>query len=855
MPRRARPPSPVETYRHPKNTRANLPTDQTTPYMTDEERAPVPYKPPLRDRAGPLLSWDRDSDLDDLSTPATPLYIHEKIDPPAFAESLRSSDTNLWSDAFNGLPDDAPYAAYRYQGNWQNRIIRGEARHVLASLLAKEAMAGKVQMVYFDPPYGISFKSTMQAHARKRGRGEALKDIPNDPTMISAFRDSYQNGIHSYLDNIYRIAVHARELLHDSGSLFLQIGPANVHRLAVLLDEIFGTENHITTIPFAKSGGTSSDTLPQVADYLLWYARDKSTLKYRQLYERLSRQTIVEHMSSYAMVELSDGTTRQLSHDERASPDAHLPDGARLYQRMRLASPGHSTTGRSEPYTWRNISYPCPAGEQWRVSPNGMSRLDDIGRLDAASTTSQLRWKQYETEIPGRRIHNLWHNQMSPNDMHYVVETAESVIERCILMATDPGDLVLDPTCGSGTTAYVAENWGRRWITTDCSTVAITHARQRVLSGVFDYYLLQDSEEGAREEILLSGGKAPPAIGQTYRDDPAKGFVYERVPTVSAAILAYGKDVPPTLLVNRPRKKTATKRVSSAFTVESHSPYRVLHPDQAEAALPSDSALHQVLIDGLEANGIRDGENHIPVTGIEPYPGDAAGTSCITHTGHTPNGKAAIVVARDDTSVSTAFINLAAEQAIRHSSIQILIVIGFHFEADAYSPHAEIRGRLTIYKAHANQDFRVGNLKANQNHQAFTLIGEPSLEIHSEDDNRISVEVTGHDTYDPATRQLTSGGTKDIHCWMIDINYDGTAFFAHRIHFPGAGGDKQLKRFRTSLGTRIDSELWEHALSTKSAPFPRPATGRIAVRIITNTHTELTTVVDIHSVRASCKMT
>ena len=255
MPRRTRPPSPVETYRHPQSKRANLPTDQTTPYMTDEERAPIPYKPPLRDRSGPLLSWDRSPSLDDLTTSATPLYIHEKIDPPAFAESLRSSDANLWSDAFNGLPEDAPYASYKYQGNWQNRIIRGEARHVLASLLAKEAMAGKVQMVYFDPPYGISFKSNMQAHARKRGRGESLKDVPNDPTLIAAFRDSYENGIHSYLDNIYRIAAHARELLHDSGSFFLQIGSANVHRLAVLLDEIFGAENHVATIPFAKSGG------------------------------------------------------------------------------------------------------------------------------------------------------------------------------------------------------------------------------------------------------------------------------------------------------------------------------------------------------------------------------------------------------------------------------------------------------------------------------------------------------------------------------------------------------------------------------------------------------------------------
>ena len=845
MPSRTRPPSPVETYRHPQSKRANLPTDQTTPYMTDEERAPIPYKPPLRDRSGPLLSWDRSPSLDDLTTSATPLYIHEKIDPPAYAESLRSSDANLWSDAFNGLPEDAPYASYKYQGNWQNRIIRGEARHVLASLIAKEAMAGKVQMVYFDPPYGISFKSNMQAHARKRSDGQSLKDVPNDPTMIAAFRDSYENGIHSYLDNIYRIATHARELLHDSGSFFLQIGPANVHRLAVLLDEIFGTENHVATIPFAKSGGTSSGTLSLVADFLLWYARDKENLKYWQLYESLSRKEKIEHMNFDAMVELPDGTARQPTKQERFDPDTHIPEGVRLYRRIPLTSQGTSRTGLSDPYTWKEISFPCPPGRHWSVNMDGMQHLDKIGRLDAASPTSPLTWKRYEEEVPGRRIHSLWHNQMSPNDLHYVVETAESVIERCILMATDPGDLVLDPTCGSGTTAYVAEKWGRRWITTDCSTVAITHARQRILSGVFDYYLLQDSKEGAREEIQLSGRKIPPAFNETYQNDPAKGFVYERVPTVSAAILAYGENAPPTLLVNRPLKKRATRRVSSAFTVESHSPYRILHPDQVDAALPADSVLHQSLLSCLEAAGIRDGDARIPVTGIEPYPGDSGDTPCITHTGHTPNGKAAIAIARDDASVSTGFINVAAEQAIRHPSIKILIVVGFHFEADAYSSHAEIRGRLAIYKAHANQDFRVGNLKEDRNHHAFTRIGEPSLEIHPEDDGRISVEVTGHDTYDPATGQLASGDAKDIHCWMIDINYNGTAFFAHRIHFPGARNDGQLKRFAAALGRRIDPVLWKHALSTKSAPFSRPATGRIAVRIITNTHTEMTAVVDV----------
>ena len=285
-----------------------------------------------------MQSWERDEALDEVTTPATQLYIREKIHPAEFARSLATREAPSLFDDFNNLPEEAAFDWYQYQGNWQNRIIRGETRHVMASLLAKEAMAGEVQMIYFDPPYGISFKSNMQADARDRKVGENAKAIPNDPTLIQAFWDTYRNGIHSYLDNIYRIATHARELLRESSSFFLQIGPANVHRLAVVLDEMFGADNRIATIPFAKSGGTSSSKLPEVADHLLWYARDRDAMTYHQLYEPLTRKEKIEHMNFDAMVELVDGTTKSLSSDERADPDASLPEGAKLYRRMPLAS-------------------------------------------------------------------------------------------------------------------------------------------------------------------------------------------------------------------------------------------------------------------------------------------------------------------------------------------------------------------------------------------------------------------------------------------------------------------------------------------------------------------------------------
>ena len=504
--------APPEAYTHASADRLNLPTEETAPYMTDADRAPRRYEPPIRDdRAGePRLSWDRGDDPDALEVESHPLYIHEKIHPAAFVRSLtttpadRRETRKLFGAAYNDLPENAAYEWYEHRGNWQNRLIRGDSRRIMASLADRDRLAGRVQMVYYDPPYGIKFNSNFQPSVNERDAGNTGKAVPSDVGIVRAFRDAYENGIHSYLDNIRRNAVLARTLLHESGSLFVQIGNANVHRLAVVLDEVFGAENRVATIPFVKSGGSSSQTLPEVADYLLWYAKEKDDLKFRQLHEAMSRREKIAYRASYTMVELADGSIRNLSPEEIESPDERLPEGARVFQLARLASQHPSTTGRSQTFRWRGRSYPCPPTEQWRVDMDGLRRLGEKGRL-AAREGGRLHWKRYEDELPGRKIHNVWSTQMSPSDLHYVVETAELVVARCLLMATDPGDLVLDITCGSGTTAFVAEKWGRRWITTDAAAVPIALARQRLAVGVFPYHLLQDSPEGALKEDELSG--------------------------------------------------------------------------------------------------------------------------------------------------------------------------------------------------------------------------------------------------------------------------------------------------------------------------------------------------------------
>ncbi len=834
---------PVGSYRHEGSSRSNLPTDQTGRTMKPDDVRPVRYKVPARKRGSmppdltpPHLDWVRDPPG---STQASPLYIHEKLHPSAFAESLKR-DYNHTIESFfgsyDGLPKGAEFQWYRHRGHWQNRIIRGESRHVMASLIVKERMAGSVQMIYFDPPYGIDFRSILQANVNK---DKDAGDMPNDPVAIQTFRDTYRNGIHSYLDNIHQIASHARVLLNDTGSLFLQIGSANVNRVAVVLDEVFGVENRMGMIPFAKTSGSSSGGLSDVTDYLLWYAKDIQRTKYHQLYEPTStKKDILELFSSHAMIELKDGTIRKVTNEERGDPDTKMPKGAKLFKDSSLFSRGWSST-RSYDYEWGGRTYKCPRDSQWRVSREGLDRMAKDNRLFGVTT---LRWKIYDDEVPGRRINNIWHKQASSKDRHYVVETAESTIERCILMATDPGDLVYDPTCGSGTTAYVAEKWGRRWITSDAGLVAVNLARQRIVTSIFDWHMLKDSEAGHRRENELRemAHQPPMPAKNTYGEDPSKGFVCERLPHTSAKFLAYpDREAQIDYMADRPEKERGRIRVSSPFTVESLSPYRYVNPDQP--SVPGPSATSQSIVSALRDTGIRIGGSNVRLADIEEYPG-----RMITHTATFDGKKACVVVANDDCTVPPAMVDHAVEEAATMPSVQSLIIVAFAYEPAVRN---EQRGRLNIYKTMANQDLRMGNLRDGRDDVAFVLVGEPDVKIDGTGDGRMTAEVIGYDTYDPASGNSRPGTGHDVYCWMMDTDYDGRSFFARRIHFPGADNDRQIDRFYKKLQRRIGQDLWNSTISLKSAPFEHPKSERVAVKIITSTHSEMTAVIDVKNKR------
>ncbi len=833
----------TKAYRHPTAKRRNLPTHETATLMDGTDTAPVHHRPETRPGTGEVrLHWGRDEAALEAKTLATPLFIQEKIHPGAFANSLMQDEDNRQRglfEEFNNLPEGAAYKWYEYDGNWSNRLIRGPSVEVMASLLAKEDMAGKVQMVYFDPPYGINYKANVQVRTDKRRDADG---IPLDEGQITAFCDTYKSGIHSYLDTIHRVAVYARELLADSGSLFLQIGAENVHRLAIVLDEVFGAENRVATIMFKKSGATSANTLPEVGDFLLWYAKDRSRVKFRQLYEPLTRQQKVEHMGWDAMLELADGTKRQLTKDDREDPDRHLPQDARLYRRMRLASGGISKD-RSGPFVWEGTEYPCPPGEHWRVSPEGMLRLAELGRLDAASGRGWLGWKRYEEEVPGRQINNFWDATMSPSELHYVVETAESVIERCVLMATDPGDLVFDPTCGSGTTAYVAEQWGRRWITVDTGTLAVTLARQRLACAVFDYYLLLDSPDGAKEEARRSG---KPYQIQSYNEDPSAGFVYERCRTVSARILAYDLDEPPTLLVNQPVRKSGVKRVSAAFTVESHAPFKVLNPELDSLGDAELSAnVERNVVAALEGAIMAINGNTDSLEDVQPNPYSHA--KLVTHIARHGERDVGVAVVPPEVPVGSHLIDRAAVELGKQTlEINVLCIVAFSYDSEQMGTGGEERrGRIQVLKFQAEQNLRIGELDRSRSTADKTaglqLLGEPEvhlLQVDSENDQYI-VEITGFTTYDPATGATRPGSNREIACWMLDTDHDSLQFRVDRLHFPNGADDKQIVRYRKALGRHVAPDRWASVLSCRSAPFPRPKTGTIAVRLVTTACLEL----------------
>jgi len=537
----------VETLTHDEASRKNIPTAEYQSVMAKDEQIPVRVAYERRNRdLDPQLVWrgKDEQDWSDLVVQAPPLYIQEKIHPKVLIDDLiRRTKTqekaedlqlDLFAD-FNGLPDEnARTEFYRHDANWTNRMILGDSLQVMASLAEREGLRGKVQCIYIDPPYGIKFNSNFQWSTTSRDVKDGNIDhITREPEQVKAFRDTWRDGIHSYLTYLRDRITAVRDLLTRSGSVFVQIGEENVHRIRAMMDEVFGEENFVAQISFRKKlMPLGAKTLEGMADYLVWYARSLSEIKYRQLYIA----TEPDPAGRWTGIQESTSFLRRLSKEEKRD-FSQIPTGTRIFGTVSQWAPSFSENG-VYPFTFEGRRYYPSNGRCWVTTAEKMRRLDQAQRLFVEGKFP--RFVSFHDDFQYKKLTYPWHDTAPAQGKEYVVETNPGVIERCILISTDPGDLVLDPTCGSGTTAYVAEQWGRRWITIDTSRVSLALARARIMGARYPYYILADSRDGRLKEAEIT--RTAPSEAPT-RGDIRQGFVYERVPHITLKSIANNTEI------------------------------------------------------------------------------------------------------------------------------------------------------------------------------------------------------------------------------------------------------------------------------------------------------------------------
>ncbi len=866
-------PTPVEAIVHP-DKRANLPTADAYEFVTPEVEAPVKLVYPRDHTLDPQLVWKGKDDQDrvDLTVEAPPIYIQEKIDPRVLIEDLRRTGSDSGGDqislfaGFDGLEELDLVDFYHHDANWSNRMILGDSLQVMASLSEREALRGKVQMIYMDPPYGIKFGSNWQSSARKRNVTDGkLEDATREVEQIKAFRDTWELGVSSYLSYLRDRLQVARDLLTESGSVFVQIGDENVHLVRCVLDEVFGSENFVSLISFVTTSGfTEAGSVPRAGDYLVWYAKSRPCLKFRPLWsEAIDRQ-------GYRWLMFPDGTYRGMTTSEHRGK-APLPADVRLYKPGDLQSQGPAS--QPQPFAHQGKTYLPGSASHWKANyPDGMSRLALAERVHVARNS--IQYVRYLDDFGYQVRTNLWTDTGTGNftdDKVYVVQTNTKVVERCMLLTTDPGDLVLDPTCGSGTTAYVAEQWGRRWITIDTSRVALALARQRLMGARLPYYLLADSSEGRRREEALTGTRLAPAAPT---NDIRHGFVYERVQHITLKSIANNPDITEgmsraeietairrhaeyELLYDKPYEDPKRVRVPGPFTAESLSPHRSLafantgEPASVrEAALdPAAPTFEQTVLANLAKAGIQNGKRkeRLVFDAVEPYAGtriQALGTR--EPANDSLPARVGLSIGPQYGTVGPTFIKDAAREAIKAADIDLLCVLGMAFDPNALGATGEAYttdegfanvaaerqlGRVPVLLVRMNADLVMGEeLKKTGAGNLFTVFGEPDIELVGMPDGQLVVKVRGVDVYDPTTGEVRSDSTEGIALWMIDTDYNGDSFFVRHCYF--TGGQDPYARLKRALSADIDEAAWASLYRTESRAFPRPETGRIAVKVI-----------------------
>jgi adenine-specific DNA-methyltransferase len=763
----------------------------------------------------PQLQWSGKVEKNELEIDTVSLHVHERIDPKTLIEKLKIKsesevpqnsgqlELNFFDNPEFEKPLNKALQFYEHEQDWSNRLIAGDSLLVMNSLLEKEGMAGKVQTIFMDPPYGINYRSNFQPFTNKKDHKEGSDDsLPHEPEMIRAFRDTWELGVHSYLSHIRERAILCRELLHETGSMFFQISDQNLHHAREILDEVFGADNHFSMICFQKVGHpfSATNTIPSKLDYLLWYAKDKEKIKFHKLFT--SRKN--EIPAGYDYFEAPNGERKKLSLDQKRGIE-EIPKESKIFKPMQLFKSG---PGSKYEIDFDGKKY--NSGHRWwGQSKEDIQKLIALKRIEPFG--SALKFIRYLDDFPYKEMDTLWDGIGGASSMVYVVQTNEEVIKRCILMTSNAGEIVFDPTCGGGTTAVAAERLGRKWITCDTSRVALNLARKRIMTEVYDYYKLQNPDEG------LSGG-----------------LLYKEVERLTPSLIAKGHSGKKETIYLEPQKDSSIKRVTGPFTIEAVPSVRVKNISDTSS-------------DYLEQD-IENYINEISSTGIQTLQGKKINFINIEKTKGFQHIHA-IGQIEEGNLHKNAYLCFGPDYApmeqtqIEHAVFElreildeecVLIFCAFHFDPEASKDIDHLsHEKITFLKSQMSVDLLTEDLrKKRSSNQSFWLIGQPDIEIEKEE-KQYKVAIRGFDYYNPSKGQIESKGIDGIALWMIDTNYDERSVCPDQFFFPIEDKNDWTKLKRT-LKEEIDIDKIEFYQGSVSEPFYAGNHKKIAVKIVDN---------------------
>ena len=805
----------LEHYEHKGKKRLNNPPVGLVNPQTDQDAPKKKYK--YDPHLDPQLIWAGKAEHTSFQVPTVSLHVHERIDARTIIDAVKKKNGDgKQQSLFSFMEENPPLREavefYKHKHNWSNRLMAGDSLLVMNSLVEKEGMSGKVQMVYMDPPYGIKYGSNFQPFVNKRDVKDGKdEDLTSEPEMIKAFRDTWELGIHSYLAYMKDRLLLAKKLLHESGSVFVQISDENLQYVCDILSEVFDKKNMIAVIPFrTKKMPLNLSTLDSICDYVIWFAKDKDKIKYRKIFTEKKAED-----GFYTYIEDDQGTIRKIQPDDDLTK-------VKLFLPLNINSSGLTPSCVFD-VKFNGKIYKPRDNHSWMTNPKGMQRLIELGRIFA--TGNVLYYKLYHADYPVKGLDNMWIDTMGAFGKRYVVQTSEKVIQRCMLMTTDPGDLVFDPTCGSGTTGYVAEQWGRRWITCDTSRVAITLAKQRLVTSLFDYYQLAHPSEGV-----------------------GSGFVYNTVPHVTLGSIANNEPPGQEILYDKPYVDNSKARVTGPFTVEAVPSPTSRSLDELEETSASDVSIarsgetlrQSEWRDELLNNGVRGkGGQYLQFSRVEPM----AGTRYIQAEAETKSDKERqrvfIVFGPEYAPMEQRQVALALDEAQSlRPKADIILFAAFQFDPEAAKDIDEMNWPgVALLRVQMNADLFTEDLKKKRtSDDSFWLLGQPDVRVKKiekgDNKGKFQVEVKGFDYYDTRTGNVISGSDKNIAVWMIDPDYDGRSLFPRQVFFPMSSDVEGWSKLAKNLKAEIDQELIEAYRGTVSLPFSVGEYKQCAVKIV-----------------------